>query len=108
MNQLNFTSIILILLCILILIYLFNIVETFSNNNISTSENIIGVNNNLQPVNNHPPFYNTGINTWKKEFDIGMDYYIMKHGYLNPYVHYNPRYTLSGNFLYKQPESLVY
>lgn len=107
MNQLNFTSIILILLCILILIYSFNIVETFSNNNISTSENIIGVNNNLQPVNTPPPFYNTGINTWKNDFDIGMDYYVMKHGYLNPYVHYKPRYTLSGNFVYEEPESLV-
>lgn len=106
MNQLNFTSIILILLCILILIYSFNIVETFSNN-ISTSENIIGVNNNLQPVNTPPPFYNTGINTWKNDFDIGMDYYVMKHGYLNPYVHYKPRYTLSGNFVYEEPESLV-
>jgi hypothetical protein len=64
-------------------------------------------NNNTSPVNTPPPFPDMGANLWKREFDKGMNYYVMKHGYLNPNVSYKPRYTLSGNFVYEEPEPLI-
>lgn len=64
-------------------------------------------NNNTSPVNTSPPFPDMGVNEWKHDFDEGMKYYVMKHGYLNSDVSYKPRYTLSGSFVYEEPEPLI-